>query len=230
MAKERFLINPIRKQKAVSKGGTRKVAVNKKKKRNAQKKKRVITRTVKKVVYRKPPKKKRKNPIAAVGANPPTIRRRKRRNAPQPIMKTLQKQLPFFVSGGVGATAVTLIPGMFKVENPWMKRGLQLAVAIGGGSFAGTMLKNKQHGSAFTIGGGAVIVYDLLSEFILAPMGLADYNLDAYELDAYPGAEPELGDDEDEDEEDSGAGYMDYDDDYDEFSEEGDLGAYAVDY
>jgi hypothetical protein len=65
-----------------------------------------------------------------------------------------------------------------------MKYGTQAAIVVGGGLVVGQMF-GRTHGSVWAITGGAVILADVLANFVLKPMGLfSDYDIEGYDVDA----------------------------------------------
>ena len=95
---------------------------------------------------------------------------------------------PLAVTGGLSAITGAIAPGMLGVSNPWMKLGVQTAVAIGGGIVVERVV-DKRHGQAWMIVGVAMVGYQLLKEFVFMPyfpqfaVGLGGYN------DYYPTSE-----------------------------------------
>lgn len=100
---------------------------------------------------------------------------------------------PLAVTGGLSAAVGAVVPGMIGVANPWAKLGVQTAVAIGGGLVVERMV-DKRHGQAWMIVGVAMVGYQLLKQFVIAPyfpqfaIGLGAYN------DYYPNSAIEEGD------------------------------------
>lgn len=88
---------------------------------------------------------------------------------------------PLAITGGLSAITGAVVPGLLGVYNPWMKYGVQTAVAIGGGLVVERVI-DKRHGQAWMIVGVAMVGYSLLKEFVLAPyfpqfaVGLGDYD------------------------------------------------------
>lgn len=88
---------------------------------------------------------------------------------------------PLAVTGGLSAITGAIAPGMLGVSNPWMKLGVQTAVAIGGGIVVERVV-DKRHGQAWMIVGVAMVGYQLLKEFVFMPyfpqfaVGLGGYN------------------------------------------------------
>lgn len=87
---------------------------------------------------------------------------------------------PLAVTGGLSAITGAIVPGMLGVYNPWMKLGVQTAVAIGGGLVVEKVV-DKRHGQAWMIVGVAMVGYQLLKQFVIQPyfpqfaVGLGDY-------------------------------------------------------
>jgi len=87
---------------------------------------------------------------------------------------------PLAITGGLSAITGAVVPGMLGVYNPWMKYGVQTAVAIGGGIVVEKVV-DRRHGQAWMIVGVAMVGYQLLKEFVLQPyfpqfaVGLGDY-------------------------------------------------------
>jgi len=149
----------------------------------------------------------RRNPIGEslmiAGSNPMRRYRKHRRNPARrhyrrhyrrnPAMTgamggplDIMKNVPYLVTGAVSITATTLGPGFIPgaATSPWMKYGAQAAIVVGGGLVVGKMF-GRTHGSVWAVTGGAVIVADLLANFVLKPMGLfSDYDVEGYDLDA----------------------------------------------
>jgi len=109
---------------------------------------------------------------------------------------------PLAITGGLSAITGAVVPGMLGVYNPWMKYGVQTAVAIGGGIVVEKVV-DRRHGQAWMIVGVAMVGYQLLKEFVLQPyfpqfaVGLGDYqsyypesNADdvSQRIDAFPSA------------------------------------------
>ena len=87
---------------------------------------------------------------------------------------------PLAITGGLSAITGAVVPGMLGVYNPWVKYGVQTAVAIGGGLVVERVV-DKRHGQAWMIVGVAMVGYSLLKEFVLVPyfpqfaVGLGNY-------------------------------------------------------
>jgi len=95
----------------------------------------------------------------------------------------LMQNMPYFLTGALSATAVVAVPAMTGLATtPAMKYGVQAAVAIGGGILVG-QFAGKTHGSIWAITGGAVILAEVLKDFVFKPMGLlSDYEISDYEI------------------------------------------------
>lgn len=100
---------------------------------------------------------------------------------------------PLAVTGGFSAITGAVVPGMIGVVNPWAKLGVQTAIAIGGGLVVEKVI-DKRHGQAWMIVGVAMVGYQLLKQFVIAPyfpqfaVGLGDYQ-DYYPTSAYDNAD-----------------------------------------
>lgn len=87
---------------------------------------------------------------------------------------------PLAITGGLSAITGAVVPGMLGVTNPYMRYGVQTAVAIGGGIVV-ERVAGREHGQAWMIVGVAMVGYQLLKEFVLVPyfpqfaVGLGDY-------------------------------------------------------
>lgn len=87
---------------------------------------------------------------------------------------------PLAVTGGLSAMTGAVVPGMIGVVDPWMKLGVQTAVAIGGGIVVERVV-DKRHGQAWMIVGVAMVGYQLLKQFVIQPyfpqfaVGLGEY-------------------------------------------------------
>lgn len=87
---------------------------------------------------------------------------------------------PLAITGGLSAVTGAVVPGMIGVANPWMKYGVQAAVAIGGGMVVEKFV-DKRHGETWMIVGVSMVGYQLLKEFVLQPyfpqfaVGLGEY-------------------------------------------------------
>jgi len=87
---------------------------------------------------------------------------------------------PLAITGGLSAITGAIVPGMIGVYNPWMKYGVQTAVAVGGGIVVEKFV-DRRHGQAWMIVGVAMVGYQLLREFVLQPyfpqfaVGLGNY-------------------------------------------------------
>jgi hypothetical protein len=87
---------------------------------------------------------------------------------------------PLAITGGLSAVTGAVVPGMLGVVNPWMKYGVQTAVAVGGGIVVENLV-DKRHGQAWMIVGVSMVGYQLLKELVLQPyfpqfaVGLGDY-------------------------------------------------------
>ena len=75
---------------------------------------------------------------------------------------------PLAITGGLSAITGAVVPGMLGVFNPWMKYGVQTALAIGGG-IAVERVIDKRHGQAWMLVGVAMVGYSLLKEFVIQP-------------------------------------------------------------
>lgn len=196
--RERFLINPVRKRRISTRkkgGGTvtkrnpaRRTTRKAVRRVTARRKPRKITvyKTGKRTYSRSPLSKSKRrgikiNPsLAAIGANRP--KRRKRRNPPT-LVNQIVKQAPLYVTGAGAVMATKIIPGMIKVQQPIMKYGVQLGIAIGGGMVLGKAV-NRNHGVVFTTVGMATILAEILDQYVLkGAFGLSAYDLSAYELE-----------------------------------------------
>lgn len=95
-------------------------------------------------------------------------------------LSNVREWAPLAVTGGLSAITGAITPGMLGVFNPWMKMGVQTAVAIGGGLVVERVV-DKRHGQAWMIVGVAMVGYQLLKEFVLVPyfpqfaVGLGEY-------------------------------------------------------
>jgi hypothetical protein len=100
---------------------------------------------------------------------------------------------PLAITGGLSAITGAVVPGMLGVFNPWMKYGVQTALAIGGGLVVERVV-DKRHGQAWMIVGVAMVGYSLLKEFLLVPyfpqfaVGLGNYE-EYYPVSAYENAD-----------------------------------------
>jgi hypothetical protein len=105
----------------------------------------------------------------------------------------VREWVPLAVTGGLSAATGAVVPGMLGVVNPWAKLGVQTAIAIGGGLVVEKVV-DKRHGQAWMIVGVAMVGYQLLKQFVIAPyfpqfaVGLGDYN-DYYPNSAYEDAD-----------------------------------------
>lgn len=98
----------------------------------------------------------------------------------------IMKNVPYLVTGAISITATTLGPGFIPgaSTSPWMKYGAQAAIVVGGGLVVGKMF-GRTHGSVWAVTGGAVILADVLANFVLKPMGLfSDYDVEGYDIDS----------------------------------------------
>lgn len=126
--------------------------------------------------------------------NRPRYSRRYRRNAVSagalggPF--DLMRNLPYFVTGGLSAIATVVVPtlvpapvGSTPTTQTMIKYGVQAGVAIGGGFMIGKFM-GKTHGAVWAITGGAIILADVITNFVLKPMGLlSDYEvMQGYEI------------------------------------------------
>jgi len=157
-----------------------------------------------------------RNPIGAVSANPKRRSRRhynvkhrrrhsvRRRRNPFGIgsgtvgqftgsLMNVRHWAPLAITGGLSAITGAVVPGMLGVYNPWMKYGVQTAVAIGGGMVV-EKVAGREHGQAWMIVGVAMVGYSLLKEFVIQPyfpqfaVGLGNYE-DYYPVGAYDNAD-----------------------------------------
>jgi len=107
--------------------------------------------------------------------------------------------LPLITTGALSATATVSVPAFlpFTMQGPFFKFGAQAATVIGGGMLVGMVL-DRRHATVWTLTGGAVILADLLREWVFKPMGLlSDYDVTDYEVsqdgneevEAFPGEE-----------------------------------------
>lgn len=100
---------------------------------------------------------------------------------------------PLAVTGGLSAMTGAVVPGLIGVVDPWMKLGVQTAVAIGGGIVVERVV-DKRHGQAWMIVGVAMVGYQLLKQFVIQPyfpqfaVGLGGYQ-DYYPVSAYDNAD-----------------------------------------
>jgi hypothetical protein len=94
---------------------------------------------------------------------------------------------PLAITGGLSAITGAVVPGMLGVVNPYMKYGVQIGLAIGGG-IAVEKVVDRRHGQAWMLVGVAMVGYSLLKEFVIQPyfpqfaVGLGGYN-DYYPID-----------------------------------------------
>lgn len=143
------------------------------------------------------------NPVVS---NPVKHRRRYRRSGRRhnPILggtvgqftssvMNVREWAPLAVTGGLSAITGAVVPSMIGVVNPWARLGVQTAVAIGGGLVVEKVI-DKRHGHAWMIVGVAMVGYQLLKQFVIAPyfpqfaVGLGDYN-DYYPNSGYEEAD-----------------------------------------
>lgn len=154
---------------------------------------------------------RRANPVVGAMSNPIKSRRRHRRSSYRrsyrrrnPMfggtvgqftsgMMNVREWGPLAVTGGLSAAVGAVVPGMIGVMNPWAKLGVQTAVAIGGGLLVEKVV-DKRHGQAWMVVGVAMVGYQLLKQFVIAPyfpqfaIGLGDYQ-DYYPNSAYENAD-----------------------------------------
>ena len=175
---------------------TRKYRRKKRRAAVRSKRKRVIYQVGPKTWTRRSPAKRKRaylvNPVGQelliAGANRPKRRRRRsyRRNpavtlgGPMDIMKNV----PYIMTGALAATATIAVPAMTGLGmTPMTKYGVQAAVALGGGMLV-EQIAGRGHGSVWAITSGAVILADVLREYVFVPMGLlSDYDVNS--LDQY---------------------------------------------
>lgn len=112
---------------------------------------------------------------------------------------------PLAVTGGLSAITGAVAPSMIGVDNPWMRLGVQTAVAIGGGIVVERFV-DRRHGQAWMIVGVAMVGYQLLKQFVFVPyfpqfaVGLGSYQdyypdsqyIDRNDVSQQVGAFPQL--------------------------------------
>ena len=79
----------------------------------------------------------------------------------------IRNLLPLAFTGGASVVATTIAPRVVGVVNPWAQYGVQAAVGIGGAAVINKTV-GRDHGMAWAIASGAVIVADLLQKFVLS--------------------------------------------------------------
>lgn len=100
---------------------------------------------------------------------------------------------PLAVTGGLSAITGAVVPGMLGVTNSYVKYGVQIGLAIGGG-IAVEKVVDRRHGQAWMLVGVAMVGYSLLKEFVIQPyfpqfaVGLGGYE-DYYPVSAYDNAD-----------------------------------------
>jgi hypothetical protein len=105
----------------------------------------------------------------------------------------IREWAPLAITGGLSAITGAVVPGMLGVYNPYVKYGVQTALAIGGGLVVERVV-DKRHGQAWMIVGVAMVGYQLLKEYVLVPyfpqfaVGLGDYQ-DYYPTSPYANAD-----------------------------------------
>lgn len=201
---EPFLVNPAKKKgrkRKVGRPKSRRVAAPRKKRKALPRGKRhrpVVYGSGKVWTRSSSSRSKRRgislNPYLITAGNPPKrkrsrSRKRYRRNPAggQNILglKAFQRNIPYFITGGVSAITTTMAPAMMSRVAPGIssqfpiafRLGSQVAVA-GVGAFAMNMMipRNKMHGTVWMIVSGATIAADLIREFVLPQLGLSDYD------------------------------------------------------
>jgi hypothetical protein len=94
---------------------------------------------------------------------------------------------------GAGIGAANIVPNLaapYTGTSAMAKIGVQTATAVVGGMVIAKFGKSKEMGVLFAAGVGGVIVWDLLSTYVLKGMfGLSDYHLSGYALadEYFPG-------------------------------------------
>jgi hypothetical protein len=103
---------------------------------------------------------------------------------------------PLAITGGLSAITGAVVPGMLGVSGTWMKYGVQIGVAVGGGMVV-ERVAGKEHGQAWMIVGMAMVGYSLLKDYVLMPyfpqfaVGLGGYN--DYYVDALEDVSQQIG-------------------------------------
>lgn len=127
------------------------------------------------------------NPMGAVSTNPRrrhsrrrhTVRHHRRHRNPFGIsggmvgkftgtIMDVRHWAPLAITGGLSAITGAVVPGMLGVYNPWMKYGVQVGVAVGGGMVV-ERVAGREHGQAWMIVGIAMVGYSLLKDFVIQP-------------------------------------------------------------
>jgi hypothetical protein len=83
-------------------------------------------------------------------------------------MMNIREWGPLAITGGLSAMTGAIAPSMLGVTNPYMRLGVQAAVAIGGGIVVERVV-SKAHGQAWMIVGVAMVGYQLLKQYVVLP-------------------------------------------------------------
>lgn len=83
-------------------------------------------------------------------------------------MMNVREWGPLAITGGLSAITGSIAPSMLGVTNPYMRLGIQAAVAIGGGIVVERVV-SKAHGQAWMIVGVAMVGYQLLKQYVVLP-------------------------------------------------------------
>lgn len=95
------------------------------------------------------------------------------------LMSSTMKALPHVGVGAASVIVTALIPRYIPIQNKWAKLGGQLVVVFGGGYAVNKLTKGK-YGLAWIVGGGSVILADLLRTYLLGGL-MSGLGFDGYD-------------------------------------------------
>lgn len=133
---------------------------------------RVAKHGVRSVRINRPRRRKRRNPALMVaGANPRRRRygRRTRRNPLRVAGFDFFRNMPMIAAGAAAVIATAVMPDYLKLtdKGPLYKYGAQIGTVIGGGFLIKKFLKKPAASYAWMLAGSAVILADLLRQYVI---------------------------------------------------------------
>ena len=176
--KKRATAAPKRRRKS-----TRTVAPKRRKKRVTKRKrtrrsrkvrvtvgKRVAKHGVRSVRINRPRRRRRNSALMVAGSNPRRrSSRRYRRNPLRVAGFDFMRNMPIIFAGAASVIATTAIPDYLNMtgKGPLYKYGTQIGVVAGGGYLISNLLKKRSAGYAWMLAGSAVILADLLRQYVI---------------------------------------------------------------
>lgn len=163
---------PRRKRRKTTKRTTRKKRTRRSRKVRVTVGRRVAKHGVRSVRINRPRRRRRRNPALMVaGANPRRRRygRRARRNPLRVAGFDFFRNMPMIAAGAASVIATAALPDYLGLTNkgPMYKYGAQIGTVVGGGFLIKKFLRKPAAAYAWMLAGSAVILADLLRQYVI---------------------------------------------------------------